>query len=124
MATGGRILHHLKERLPDERNTILFIGYPAEGTRGRTIRDGSESVRMFGQEVPVAARVEKIDGFSGHADYREMLAWMMGFNKAPQRVFLVHGEPAAARAMAGHIRSQFKWDVTVPAEGDHVLLDF
>ena len=124
MATGGRILHHLKERLPDERHTVLFIGYQAQGTRGRAIRDGRESVRMFGQEVPIAAKVEHIDGFSGHADYREILAWMMGFNKAPERVFLVHGEPEAAEAMAGHIRNQFKWDVTVPEEGDHVLLEF
>ncbi len=122
MATGGRILHHLKERLPDPRHTILFIGYQAEGTRGRTIRDGRDAVRMFGQDVPIRARVEHIDGFSGHADYREILAWLMGFNKHPKRVFLVHGEPPAAAALADHIRRQFHWDVTVPAEGDAVLL--
>lgn len=124
MATGGRILHHLKERLPGPQHTILFIGYQGEGTRGRSILEGKESVRMFGRDIPVNARIERIEGFSGHADYRELLAWMMGFNKAPERVFLVHGEPEAAQAMAGHIQKQFKWDVTIPGEGDHVLLDF
>ncbi|HSH09898.1 MAG TPA: MBL fold metallo-hydrolase, partial [Oceanipulchritudo sp.] len=113
MVTGGRILHHLKERLPYANNTVLFIGYQAEGTRGRTILEGKESVRMFGEDVPVKAHIERIEGYSGHADYREILAWMMGFNKAPERVFLVHGEPEASQAMAEHIRQQFKWDVTV-----------
>lgn len=124
MVTGGRIMHHIRERIVDPRNTVLFIGYQAEGTRGRTILEGAESVRMFGESVPINAKIERIEGFSGHADYREMLAWLMGFNKEPERVFLVHGEPEAAEAMAGHIREQYKWDVTVPAEGDHVLLDF
>jgi metallo-beta-lactamase family protein len=124
MVTGGRILHHLKERLTDPRHTVLFIGYQAQGTRGRTILEGKETIRMFGQEVPVKAHIERIEGFSGHADYQELLAWMMGFNKAPERVFLVHGEPEASEAMAGHIRKQFKWDVTVPKEDDHVLLEF
>jgi metallo-beta-lactamase family protein len=124
MVTGGRILHHLKERISEERHTVLFIGYQGEGTRGRAILDGAETVRMFGQEIPVKAKIERIEGFSGHADYNEMLAWMMGFNKAPERVFLVHGEPEASEAMAGHIRKHFKWDVTVPKEDDHVLIDF
>ena len=124
MVTGGRILHHLKERLSEERHTVLFIGYQAEGTRGRTILEGKESVRMFGQDVPVKARIERIEGFSGHADYNEMLAWMMGFNKDPEQIFLVHGEPEASEAMAGHIRGKFNWDVTVPKEDDHVEIDF
>jgi len=124
MCTGGRIVHHLKERLPNEKNTILFIGYQAEGTRGKALLEGKETVKMFGQETEVNAKIERIEGFSGHADYREMLAWMMGFNKKPERVFLVHGEPDCANAFAGHIQKQFGWDVTVPKEGDHVLLDF
>lgn len=124
MATGGRILHHLKERLPDSRNTILFIGYQAEGTRGKAILEGRESIRMFGREIPVEARIERIEGFSGHADYREILAWMMGFNKSPERVFLVHGERESSAALADHIRRQFKWDVAVPEENDHVVVDF
>ena len=124
MLTGGRILHHLKERLSAPQHTVLFIGYQAEGTRGRAILEGRETVKMFGQEVPVKAHIERIEGFSGHADYNELLAWMMGFNKAPERVFLVHGEPEASAAMAGHIQKQFGWDVTVPKEDDHVLLEF
>jgi len=124
MVTGGRILHHLKERLGEPQHTILFIGYQAEGTRGRTILEGNESIRMFGQEVPIKAHIERIEGFSGHADYNELLAWMMGFNRAPERIFLVHGEPDASAAMAEHIRRQFKWDVTVPNEDDQVDLDF
>jgi metallo-beta-lactamase family protein len=124
MVTGGRILHHLKERLSQPQHTVLFIGYQAQGTRGRTILEGKESVRMFGQEVPIKAKIERIEGFSGHADYNELLAWMMGFNRAPKKVFLVHGEPEASSAMADHIRKQFKWDVTVPEEDDAVELEF
>ncbi|MFA5256736.1 MAG: MBL fold metallo-hydrolase [Opitutales bacterium] len=124
MVAGGRILHHLYARLPDEKNTVLIIGYQAEGTRGRAIVDGRPTVRMFGEEVPIKAHVERIEGFSGHADYEELLAWLMGFNKRPERVFLVHGEGEASKALQARIRSTFKWDVSVPAEGDHVLLDF
>jgi metallo-beta-lactamase family protein len=90
MVTGGRILHHLKERLSEPQHTVLFIGYQAQGTRGRTILEGKETIRMFGQDVPINAHIERIDGFSGHADYNELLAWMMGFNRAPEKVFLVH----------------------------------
>jgi metallo-beta-lactamase family protein len=124
MVTGGRILHHLKERLSEPQHTVLFIGYQAQGTRGRTILEGKESVKMFGQQVPIKARIERIEGFSGHADYQELLAWMMGFNRKPERTFLVHGEPEASEAMADHIRKHFKLDVTVPVEDDQVLLDF
>ena len=124
MATGGRILHHLSERLPHAENTVLLIGYQAQGTRGRALLEGKESIRMFGGDVPVRAHVERIEGFSGHADYEEILAWLLGFNQAPERVFLVHGEPEAREALAGHIRKQFQWDVTVPNEGDSFILDF
>lgn len=124
MVTGGRILHHLKERLSEPQHTVLFIGYQAQGTRGRTILEGKETIRMFGQDVPINAHIERIDGFSGHADYNELLAWMMGFNRAPEKVFLVHGEPDAAESMAGHIQKQFGWDVTVPVEDDSVELEF
>lgn len=124
MMAGGRVLHHLAERLPDERNTVLVIGYQAEGTRGRALVDGRESIRMFGGEVPVKAHLERIEGFSGHADYEEMMAWLYGFNRDPERVFLVHGEGNASMAFGEKIRRQFKWDVSVPAEGDHSLLDF
>ncbi len=124
MATGGRIVHHLRERLPVERHTVLFIGYQSEGTRGRSILDGKETVRLFGEDVPVRAKIERIDGFSGHADYQEMLAWLLGFNRPPERIFLVHGEPDRSHAFAETIRHQFKWDATVAVEDEHVLLDF
>ena len=139
MVAGGRILHHLHARLPDEKNTVLIIGYQAEGTRGRTIVEGRPTVRMFGEEVPIKAHVERIEGFSGHADYEEMMAWLMGFNRPAERVFLVHGEGEASTALKEHIiKNRDKlpkwhdvesprkpaWDVSIPSEGDSVLLDF
>jgi len=138
MVAGGRIMHHMHERLPNEKNTVLIIGYQAEGTRGRAIVDGRPTVRMFGEEVPIKAHVERIEGFSGHADYEELLAWLMGFNRPAERVFLVHGEGEASKAMMQHIKDnkgklpkwpssegkRMAWDVSIPAEGDHVLLDF
>lgn len=123
MATGGRILHHLKQRLPQERNTLLFIGYQAEGTRGRTILEGKAEVKIHGEYVPVRAQVEQISGYSGHADYNEILAWLMGFNKAPERVFLVHGEPDSSAALADKIREKFGWDVVAPQQGESFELD-
>jgi metallo-beta-lactamase family protein len=124
MATGGRVLHHLRERLPNENNTVLFVGYQAEGSRGRQLLDGAEELRMFGEMVPVKAKIEYVPGFSGHADYQEILAWLMGFNKRPEKVFLVHGEDGPREALAGHIRKHLKWDVEVPKEGESVHLDF
>ncbi len=123
MATGGRILHHLARRLPDPQNTILLIGYQAEGTRGRTLLEKAETVKIHSQEVPVKANVEMIDGFSGHADYYEMLAWLMAFNKTPKKVFIVHGNKNASAAMAGHIREEYGWDVVIPSMGDSFILD-
>lgn len=124
MVTGGRILHHLSERLPNPANTVLFIGYQAEGTRGRSLLEGKPTIRMFGGDVPVAAKIESISGFSGHADHDEILAWLMGFNRPPERVFLVHGESSATENMAELIRNKFKWDVTIPQQGDSYILDF
>ncbi|MEJ2231974.1 MAG: MBL fold metallo-hydrolase [Nitrospirales bacterium] len=92
MATGGRILHHMNHRLPSKRDTILFIGHQAEGTRGRKILDGNPTVRIHGEDVPIKAQVENISGFSAHADYNEILAWLMGFNRPPKQTFIVHGE--------------------------------
>lgn len=123
MATGGRILHHLKERMPHPQNTILFIGYQAEGTRGRAILEGNPTVKIHGEQVPVQAKVESISGFSGHADYDEILAWLMGFNKAPEKIFLVHGEPEAAAALKEKIERQFGWNVVIPEHGQSFELD-
>ncbi len=114
MVTGGRILHHMFHRLPNPKNTILFIGYQAEGTRGRTILNGAESVKIHGQHIPINAKVEKISGFSAHADYNEALAWLSNFNSPPRKVFIVHGEPDQSRALADRIRSKFGWSIEIP----------
>lgn len=124
MATGGRVLHHLRTRLPNPNNTILFVGYQAEGCRGRSLLDGAKELKMFGENVPVNAEIKYVSGFSGHADYQEILAWLMGFNKRPERVFLVHGEDGPRDALAEHIRRHLKWSVTIPEEGESVELDF
>ena len=123
MATGGRILHHLLHRLPDEANTILFIGYQAEGTRGKTIIEGSPTVKIHGSRVPVNAHIENFSGYSGHADYNEILAWLMGFNRPPEKTFLVHGEPDAASGLADRIRERFGWEVVIPGFGERFELD-
>lgn len=116
MATGGRILHHLMQRLPDERNSVILVGFQAAGTRGRTLSEGARQVRIFGMDYPVRASVHVIDSFSAHGDYSEILRWLGGFTRGPRKTFLVHGEPNAAGAMKGHIESVFKaWSVDIPA---------
>jgi metallo-beta-lactamase family protein len=124
MATGGRILHHLEHRLPEPDNTILFVGYQAYGTRGRKILEGDESVKIHGRQVRIKAKVDYITGFSGHADYNETLAWLMGFNKPPKQTFVVHGEPEASASLAQKIRKHYNWKVTVPEFGESFLIDF
>ena len=115
METGGRILHHLIERLPDERNTIVFVGFQAAGTRGRTLLDGARELRIFGVNYPVRAQVKSVSSFSAHGDYQEILKWMDGFASPPREVFLVHGEPKAIEGMRQHIGERFpKWRVHAP----------
>ena len=114
MATGGRILHHLFNRLPDPKNTVLFIGYQAVGTRGRTILDGAESVKIHGQYVPIRAHIEGTSCFSAHADYHEILAWLSNFNSVPRKVFIVHGEPEPARSLSDKINQHFGWSTELP----------
>lgn len=114
MATGGRILHHLRKRLPDERNTVVFVGYQSEGTRGRRLLDGEPEIKIFGEFVPVKAKVERLENLSAHADSREILRWLGGFRRAPKTVFLVHGEPKAQEALKQKIVEKFGWHVEVP----------
>ncbi len=114
MATGGRILHHMMKRLPDERNTMIFVGYQAEGTRGRRLLEGEKEIRIFGQRVPVRARIETLLSLSAHADYREILQWLSGFKRAPKTVFLVHGEVNAMMSMKQKIEEKFGWHVETP----------
>ena len=122
MLSGGRILHHLKWRLPDARNAVLFVGYQAKGTRGRSLLDGARSLRIHGQEVPVRARIARIDALSGHADQEELIRWLGGFTRPPQQTFLVHGEPSAAQELGRQIRGRLGWSAQIPGEGDRVDL--
>lgn len=122
MATGGRILHHLKFRLPDPRNTILLVGYQPEGTRGWRLLKGEREIKVFGEWVPVRARVEKLDGFSGHADYVQINRWIQGLQAPPKRTFLTHGEAASLEAQRERIAAM-GWDVHVPQHLEEVVLE-
>lgn len=117
MATGGRVLHHLKRFLPDARNTVLLVGYQSAGTRGRALLDGTEELKIHGQYVPVRARVRKLDGLSAHADYREIVEWLRQSKVRPRRVFVTHGEPAAADAMRRRLHDELGFDAVVPDHG-------
>lgn len=114
MATGGRVLHHLKRFLPDPSSTVLLVGYQSPGTRGRSLEDGAPEIKLHGQYVPVRAQVRKISGLSAHADYAELIDWLRASGVAPRRVFVTHGEPAAADAMRRHLRDRLGWDAVVP----------
>lgn len=122
MATGGRVVHHLKAFAPDARNTVLFVGYQAGGTRGAALVAGAEAIKIHGAYVPVRAEVAVIDNLSGHADYAQILDWLRGFDRPPRRVFVTHGEPDAADAMRRHIAEDLAWDVHVPEYLERVVL--
>ncbi|HUQ89027.1 MAG TPA: MBL fold metallo-hydrolase [Vicinamibacterales bacterium] len=117
MATGGRVVHHLFAGLPDAKNTVLFVGFQAAGTRGRQLVDGARHVKMFGQEVPVHARIERIDGMSAHADAGEIIRWLRTFPRAPKTTYLVHGELVAQEALKARITKELGWNVEIPAHG-------
>ena len=117
MATGGRILHHLAQRLPDPRATVLLVGFQAIGTRGRALEDGAKELTIFGQQVPVRARVERIDALSAHADADEIFRWLRGFERPPRVTYLVHGEPDGAAALAAAIRERIGWNVEIARDG-------
>ncbi len=123
MANGGRIRHHLIVRAPDPRNVVLFVGYQGEGTPGRALLDGAPTFRAFGWEVPVRARIERLDALSAHADRGEMMRWLSGFETPPQRTFLVHGEPDARAALSARIQAELGWNVHSPALGETVDLN-
>jgi len=113
MATGGRVLHHLKQRLPNADTTVLLAGYQAEGTRGRSLQDGAKEIKMLGDPIAVRAKVKVLDGFSAHADQGEILRWLTTFPQAPKLTYVVHGEPAGAHALADLIRGRLKWNVEI-----------
>jgi metallo-beta-lactamase family protein len=123
MATGGRVLHHLKAALPDARNTVLFAGYQAVGTRGRELVDGSRAVKIHGELIDVRARVELVESMSAHADSTEILRWLGGFGTPPRRTFIVHGEPTAMEALSESIHTRLGWDTKMPEHRETVPLD-
>lgn len=120
MATGGRVVHHLFAGLPDPRNTVLFVGFQAAGTRGRQLVEGARHVKIFGQHVPVHAKIEKIDGLSSHADAAEIIRWLRTFPRAPKMTYLVHGEILAQDALRLRIEKELGWRVEVPLHGQKV----
>jgi metallo-beta-lactamase family protein len=114
MATGGRILHHLKYRLPDPRNTVLFVGYQSVGTRGQLLRDGAREIKIHGGMVPVRAQIRNIEVFSGHADSTEIMRWLRLFKQPPKMTFVVHGEDDSRRALAEEIGRSLGWKTHIP----------
>lgn len=123
MMTGGRVLHHAVRMLPMESATVVFVGYQAAGTTGRKIQDGERLVKIMKTMVDVNCHVEKIEGFSAHADWKAVIRWLEGLPNTPKTVFTTHGEPEAAEAMAGHIRERFGWNVIVPEYKQSVELE-
>jgi metallo-beta-lactamase family protein len=113
MVTGGRILHHLAQRLPDPKNTVLFIGFQAPGTRGFIIKSGAPEVKIFAEMVPIRAHVATLDQFSDHADTPELLEWLHTLANKPTSTYLVHGEPEAASALQGAMTKDLGWNVQI-----------
>ncbi len=114
MATGGRVIHHIKAFAPDPNNTLLFAGFQAAGTRGAAILNGAESVKIHGEYVPIRAEVASLSNLSAHADYAEILRWLDGFETPPRRTFITHGEPVAADALRHRIEESRRWPCIVP----------
>lgn len=122
MATGGRVLHHLRRALPDARNTILFVGYQSIGTRGRDIRDGAKATRIHGEEITINAHVDSFDSMSAHADSNEIMRWLGHFTRPPQLTCLVHGEPGPMDTLKARIERELKWTVKTPNQGERISL--
>lgn len=123
MITGGRVLHHLAQRLPDARNAVLLAGFQAQGTRGRALQEGAKVLHLFGQAIPVNAEIITLGQFSAHAGKSELLRWLGGLQNPPRKTWLTHGEPAAAQALQAAIKENFHWDVAVARYLDTVDLD-
>ena len=122
MATGGRVVHHLAQHLPDPNSTVIFVGYQAAGTRGRRLQDGEKEVKIHGKFVPVRAKIESISSMSAHADSNELIRWLSGFKQPPRTTFLVHGEPHSAEALRDKIARELGWNAVVPTYKEVVEL--
>ncbi|TAJ21600.1 MAG: MBL fold metallo-hydrolase [Planctomycetota bacterium] len=123
MLTGGRMLHHLRQRLPDERTTVLITGFQPKGTPGRQLQERAEFLRIHGMEVRARAHVEAIDGLSAHADQEDMMRWLTLLPAPPRQVYVIHGESRQATGLADAIRSRLGWPVEIARDGQHVALD-
>jgi metallo-beta-lactamase family protein len=122
MATGGRVVHHLRRMLPDSRNSVVLVGYQAEGTRGRDLAEGALQLKMHGRYVPVRAEVVQVEGFSVHADADELVSWLARAPEPPKVAYVVHGEPHASQVLAARIRDELGWLAVVPRDGERVGL--
>jgi metallo-beta-lactamase family protein len=122
MCEGGRVVHHLRHALDDPRNLVLFVGFQAEGTLGRRLRDGMTEVNLLGEPMHVAAEIVAADGFSAHADQREILDWIARLSPAPRTIFVVHGEPLPAETLAARLRERLDATVHVPEKGQEFEL--
>jgi metallo-beta-lactamase family protein len=114
MATGGRLLRHLTVMLPSAKNTVLFSGYQAEGTRGRNLLEGAREIKIHGELVSVKAEIAQLQSMSAHADQQELMRWLSNFRRPPRLTCVVHGEPDGCDALAAKIRQDLGWQVTVP----------
>jgi len=123
MATGGRVVHHLKHLLPHPQHSIVLVGYQAVGTRGRDLADGVGAVKMHGRYLPVRAEIRQVEGFSVHADEDELLAWAGQMAEPPTTTYVVHGEPEASRALVRRLRSELGWNAVAPRDGEVVRID-
>jgi metallo-beta-lactamase family protein len=121
MATGGRILHHLKAFGPDPRNGVLLVGFQAAGTRGDALREGAETLRIHGEDVPIRAQRFVMAGLSGHADWKELVGWLKGA-PTPERVFITHAEPTSADALRIHLRDQLGWQALAATDGQMITV--
>jgi len=123
MASGGRVLHHLAQRLPDAKNAVILAGFQAQGTRGRALQEGAKTLSIFGQRVAVCAEIVELGQFSAHAGKSELLRWLTALPAPPKQTYLTHGEPQAAQALQGAIQEKFKWKAAVARYLDTVDLD-
>jgi metallo-beta-lactamase family protein len=122
MCDAGRIKHHLKNNLPRDENCVIFVGFQAQGTLGRRLVDGAQSVRIMGEEVPVRARRHTIGGLSAHADQAALMGWLGRFRSSPRQCFVVHGEAETAGLFAEKIRHDLDWEAQVPEAGKRYTL--
>ena len=114
MVTGGRVLTYLQQLIDEPSTTVLLVGYQAEGTRGRQLKEGVHEIRFFGKYYPVKASIKSIDSLSAHADQQDLLNWMSAIKNSPEEVFLIHGEPTALDAFRVKIKDTYNWDSYIP----------